>query len=242
MKHKIFTLIYLISFALFSQTKGKVTYRIEMLKDSIEQPYANPENTEMQNEVLETMHKSQPVEGYLVFNDSIAIYKAEEILGIPGWKKSNGNLLITTWVSDINFTWNRAGAKAIYYSDLSRDFIISQNDLMGTNKRIKKNLKEWIFTEESKEIDGYLCYKAVLKTDKKMKVWYTTEIPVNHGPKGLNGLPGLILEIEDNKFSWKATKINFDHYEADDIIEPQEGELISEEEFRKYASNIFKEN
>jgi hypothetical protein len=39
-----------------------------MLKDSITKPYANLENTEIENEALAMFHESQPVEGYLVFN------------------------------------------------------------------------------------------------------------------------------------------------------------------------------
>jgi GLPGLI family protein len=229
MKYKIFTLIYLISFALFSQTKGKVTYRIATVKDSIEQPYTNPEKTEIENDVLKMLHNSLPVEGYLVFNDSISIYKAEEEVDIPGY---------------INITWFMAGGNSTYYSDLSREYRITQNALMGSTKRIKREPIEWTMTEETKEINGYLCYLATLdkRNNKKLKVWYAPDIPVAHGPKGYNGLPGLVLQIEDILYAWTVVNIDFDNAEADEIIEPVEGNLITQEEFKKFGGNIFKEN
>ncbi len=38
--------------------------------------------------------------------------------------------------------------------------------------------------------------------------WFTPEIPVSFGPKYYNGLPGLIMQIERDKFTLTATKIN----------------------------------
>ena len=229
MKYKIFTLIYLISFALFSQTKGKGTYRIATVKDSIEQPYTNPEKTEIENDVLKMLHNSLPFEGYLVFNDSISIYKAEEKVDIPGY---------------INITWFMAGGNSTYYLDLSREYSITQNALMGSTKRIKREPIEWTMTEETKEINGYLCYLATLdkRNIKKLKVWYAPDIPVVHGPKGYDGSPGLVLQIEDILYSWTVVNIDFDNADADDIIEPVEGNLISQKEFKKFGGNIFKEN
>ena len=242
MKRTLLIFTYLASFALISQTKGKITYRIEMLKDSIEQPFANPDNTDIQNEVLEMLHESQPVEGYLVFNDSIAIYKVEPKIEIPSWNNSKNGLIITP--SAINMTWFMGGGNSTYYYNISRNYAISQNNLMGSTKRIEAKPKDWVLTDESKEIDGYLCYLATLQINdkKKLKFWYTPSIPIKHGPKGFNGLPGLILRIEDFRYTWTFIKIDFDNYEADEIIEPKEGELITEEEYKKWASSILSDN
>ncbi|WP_458628141.1 hypothetical protein [Winogradskyella sp. PC D3.3] len=84
MKNIFLILVLLGSYGLSAQIKGKVTYRLETIKDSVEQPFENRKNTDAQNEVFAMIHDSEPVEGYLVFNDSIAIYNVEPKIDIPG--------------------------------------------------------------------------------------------------------------------------------------------------------------
>lgn len=229
MKNLILIFVLLGFCSLSAQTKGKVTYRIAAVKDSIEQPHENSENTEVQNDVYKMLHNSLPVEGYLTFNDSIAIYKAEEKVDIPGY---------------INITWFMAGGNSTYYIDSSRDYSITQNAIMGPTKRIIQKPKEWTITKESKVIDGYTCYLATINKlgDKKIKAWYAPKIPISHGPRGFNGLPGLIMEIEDVLYHWTVAKIDFNNNEADDIIEPVEGELMTQEAFVKFCGNPFSKN
>jgi GLPGLI family protein len=68
----------------------------------------------------------------------------------------------------------------------------------------KQNFK---LTKETKFISNYKCYKAIIYDSIFIKelnrfhnysyiAWYSPEIPVNHGPFGFSGLPGLILEFE----------------------------------------------
>lgn len=70
---------------------------------------------------------------------------------------------------------------------------------------------DWILQEGEKKIIGYNCKKASVKyRGRDYLAWYSTEIPVNNGPYVFQGLPGLILELEDseNKFHFVATGIN----------------------------------
>ncbi len=226
-------------YALSAQNKGKITYRIEAIKDSIEKPFENLENSEAKNMALQMFQDSKPVEAYLVFNDSVSIYNVEPKIDIPGWNNSSDGLIITK--SKINISWSLAGGSSVYFNDLSRDFTITQNEIMGPTVRVIQKPKEWTITEESKVIDGYTCYLATIDklNDKKVKAWYTKEIPVTHGPKGFNGLPGLILEIEDVIYLWKAIKIDFESPEANDIVEPVEGDLMTNEEFVQFCGNPF---
>ncbi|WP_296315976.1 GLPGLI family protein [Winogradskyella sp. UBA3174] len=242
MKNLLLILVLIGTSVLSAQIKGKVTYKISTKKDSLDQPYANPENTDAKNEVLEMMHESLPVEGYLVFNDSISIYNVEPKNDIPEWNNSNDNLTIES--SGINLTWFMAGGNSIYYTDLSRDFAITQNAIMGPTVRIISKPVEWTITDETKEIDGYTCYLATkdkLK-NKKLRAWFTPKITVKHGPKGFNGLPGLIMEIEDVIYTWKIVKIDFNNKEADVIVEPLEGDLMTQKEFVNFSGNIFSDN
>lgn len=242
MRNLFLIVVLLVSYCLSAQIKGKITYRLETIKDGIEQPFENPKNTDAQNEVFALMHESQPVEGYLVFNDSIAIYNVEPKIDIPGWNNGSDGLIITR--SNINLSWMMAGGSTTYYNDWSRDYSITQNSITGPTKRVIQKPKEWTITEESKVIDGYTCYLATIDklNDKKVKAWFTPEIPVKHGPRGFNGLPGLIMEIEDVVLLWTVVKMDFDNPEADDIIEPMEGKLLTQEEYIKFSGNPFGDN
>ena len=57
---------------------------------------------------------------------------------------------------------------------------------------------EWDLTNETKEINGLNCYKAIAKDrDLMLTAYYTKEIPVSSGPSIFQGLPGLVVWVED---------------------------------------------
>ncbi|MDE7116310.1 MAG: GLPGLI family protein [Muribaculaceae bacterium] len=62
----------------------------------------------------------------------------------------------------------------------------------------------WNISDESKDIIGYQCFKAT--TDfrgRRWTAWFAPEIPIQDGPWKLCGLPGLILEAEDNHSEYR---------------------------------------
>jgi len=234
----IIALLMSFSFS-FSQTKGKITYKLTIEKDSLEQPYENEKNTEAQNEALEIMHESQTVNSYLVFNKDISVYYVEEKTDTPNWENTDGVISITP--SGINFSWIWAGGDALSYNDFSSDFHISQSKTLGKPIRLVKKKKKWILKDEAKVIDGYKCKLAIIEklNGKVLKAWYSTEIQVKHGPRDYFGLPGLIVKIEDVILTWTMTSIDFESEEANMIEEPTEGKLVTMEEYRKLAGNPF---
>ncbi|WP_165605811.1 GLPGLI family protein [Flavivirga aquatica] len=57
---------------------------------------------------------------------------------------------------------------------------------------------EWELTNEQKTINGLKCFKAKAKEREWMlTAWYTKEIPVSNGPSIYQGLPGLVVWVED---------------------------------------------
>lgn len=104
------------------------------------------------------------------------------------------------------------------YTNLSTKESLHQKNAYGEQFLITNSLDSiaWKLTNESKQISGYTCYKAVTsKTVVGMKevfehpviAWYTPSIPVNFGPIGYAGLPGLILELKFNVYTFYMTKI-----------------------------------
>lgn len=72
---------------------------------------------------------------------------------------------------------------------------------------------DWELIDETKLIGSFLCKKA--KTFYRGRIysaWYALQIPNNYGPWKFRGLPGLILEVEEenSKFRITASKITLD--------------------------------
>ena len=62
------------------------------------------------------------------------------------------------------------------------------------------NLFEWKLTSDMKEILGMSCVKATCNFRGRNWIsWFTMDIPLQDGPWKFNGLPGLILKVEDDK-------------------------------------------
>ena len=71
--------------------------------------------------------------------------------------------------------------------------------------------------------------------------WYTLDIPVNHGPSDYWGLPGLILQVVDDRTQFLCTKIVLNTKETIEIKEPKKGKEVSQEEFEKIREEKMKE-
>ena len=236
MKNKLAFLLVLTSLLAWSQTKGKITYNVSLDKSSIEAPYENPENTDSQNEALEMLHEAQPVDAYLIFNDSISLYYVED-KEAPKFENIDGAISINP--SGVNFNRNMAGGDKLYYTDWSRNYNIKSMDVLGEKKRVIIDSTSWTITDETKTIKGYTCKKAIKGSDDKRIAWFTEDIPVKHGPRGFNGLPGLILEFYNNKHHYVVKDIELNHPEVKEILEPKEGELITKYELRQLAGDPY---
>ena len=61
--------------------------------------------------------------------------------------------------------------------------------------------------------------------------WYTPEIPVNQGPEGYWGLPGLILEVNDGKTIILCSKVVLNSKEKAEIKAVTKGKVVSQKEY-----------
>lgn len=72
--------------------------------------------------------------------------------------------------------------------------------LVSDNYKYEEPLlqQKWIIQKEKTTILGYLAQKATCTfAGRKYVAWFTSEIPLSLGPWKFNGLPGLILKVED---------------------------------------------
>lgn len=94
---------------------------------------------------------------------------------------------------------------------------------------------KWQLHNESKKIIDYSCKKATVKyRGREFVAWYTTEVPINNGPYVFEGLPGLILELEDSQNKYHFTAVGIDK-------KPMDIYLRNDKEILKISRAKFRE-
>ena len=101
-----------------------------------------------------------------------------------------------------------------------------------TKKDDKKEEKE----KSTNFMDGFEMPKEILIT-----AWYTPEIPVNQGPEGYWGLPGLILEVNDGKTIILCSKVVMNAKEKAEIKAPKVGKEVTKKEYDEIVTAKMKE-
>lgn len=102
----------------------------------------------------------------------------------------------------------------------------------------------WEILDDSKQIGSFNTQKATTTfRGRDYTAWFTTEIPIGIGPWKFHGLPGLILEVQDDEMGvqFLFSSIQIPHDTNGKIVRPKEGEIISLSDFAKYQDNISKE-
>lgn len=108
---------------------------------------------------------------------------------------------------------------------------VSQSDFK--NFRLKKK-------DEAKEGDPKKAESAKktnfmddVEIPKEITItaWYTPEIPVNQGPEGYWGLPGLILEVNDGKTTILCSKVVLNAKDKATIKAPTNGKEVTQKEY-----------
>jgi GLPGLI family protein len=175
---------------------------------------------------------SKGVKSKLTFLNDAAIFKVEEKL----------NLEHIDIAERFIFGWS--GGSNIFYSNSKTKKSKEKNcKTLGDCFIISSNFKEWQLTQETKKIAGYLCYKAIriIKSRKgsfDIIAWYTPSIPVNFGPKGECGLPGLILELEEPSIIFRAKLITLNPKKEIKVNKLSNGIEISDKEYKKKVKKI----
>lgn len=135
-----------------------------------------------------------------------------------------------------------SGADSTIYTEADSEQKIKQIDGAFGKFIINYSHKtDWKLENESKEIDSYLCYKAtseliVINSKGTFKfpitAWYCPSIPFSYGPNGYDGLPGLILELQERFTTYGVVKIELNK-ENIEITKPSKGKVVTQEEFNE---------
>lgn len=127
--------------------------------------------------------------------------------------------------------------EGIYYRDSVLNYFYISRRFKNYNVEIAP--VSWEITPVSKNILGYRCYKAygtknvydTKNPDLKIVAWFTNKINLKHGPRGINGLPGLILEAHYDNYHFYAEEVDLNSKGI--ISKPNKGKNISEFDFYK---------
>jgi len=203
---------------------------------------------EMQKQIAAQLRKQFQKEYTLDFTKDESIYKEVPKLDAPSAASAGG------------FQIQVSGGADILYKNIKESRFINQNELFSKQFLIKDSLKfpEWELKNETKMIGQYVCFKAsytrtdTIKTsifsseegkdsekDKEeiretvVTAWYTPQLPVQNGPDRYDGLPGLIMEVNDGKLTILCSKIILNPEDGVDVEEPTKGKEVTQDEFDK---------
>jgi len=206
---------------------------------------------QFQEAIQEAMRKASEKRYLLTFSKTESVYEEQESLEKPAAASSGVS---------ISISFSGAGKKYMNIKDqktIVEDEVFGKEFLIE-EPLIKP---DWKLVDETKKIGDYTCFKAellILVTDKQRKAyeeflkkeekkpalfkmkepkdevitaWYTPEIPVNFGPNNYWGLPGLILEINENNNITLCSKVVLNTKEKTKIKVPNNGDKVSQKKF-----------
>ncbi|MES2004115.1 MAG: GLPGLI family protein [Bacteroidota bacterium] len=117
--------------------------------------------------------------------------------------------------------------------DLQAKTVSIQREVFENTYVIKDSLRnlEWRITDETREIAGFECRKAVTKICDSVYVvaFYTDQISVSSGPESFGGLPGMILGLAVPRLytTWFATKVELTEPTATQLAPLQKGKKVN---------------
>lgn len=210
---------------------GEVIYTVTLNKSKIENNLKQNPNSNASKTINSLLQNSSDVEFKLMFTSNESIY---EFI----------NSMDNEAVKGINLTKIFAGNNSQFYYNKTNQECLSKTVISDEAFLIIREPLKWKLTTKTKIIDKYKCFEAkYLNTsgsETDITAWYTPEIPLPFGPERFNGLPGLILELENKTVSFSASKIKLDE-KIIKIKRPNHGILITYEEFKNRFRGIFDE-
>ena len=222
MKYFFFCIVTLFTTIVFSQKSGTITYNFKILEDE-----KFIKNEVIRKFFLQAIEGAKHLKFELTFNDSISEFKLMKNMALDG--------------ENLEMAILDSRARKEIYIFKNKIYHNNSNGLFKENEFliIDPLNQNWVYTNESKVIDGYTCYKAtneyIVDNGKIFKhpviAWFCPQIPISIGPRGYGGLPGLILELQEWNSVFGVEKIEFSN-NVKEIILPQEGKIISEQEYQ----------
>jgi GLPGLI family protein len=257
MKKIIFLLLVAFSFQGILDTAsaqgltGRVNYKTSAaFKFSMDSTTMAPEViADLQKQLKKQMER----EYTLAFTQAESNWKQVESLGAGPATASAGGAQIVIQTGNEN---------RLLYKNIGEQSFLEEEDLMGKQFLVQDSLPvyDWELTGNTKKIGEYEVQEAkysrivdskrfsmgmeemeVSKDTINVTAWFAPQIPVSHGPADFWGLPGLILELQNEGMTYIAERIVLNPSEAVVIEVPKKGEKINSEAYRALADEKMKD-
>lgn len=110
---------------------------------------------EMRKTIEDRMKKMFEKTFVLNFDKNASIYKEEERLDAPGTQGGGGMRMMASFM----------GGGGTHYKNIKSKSFVIDKEMMGKEFLVKDSLPtiDWKLTQETKEIGGYMCFKATAK-------------------------------------------------------------------------------
>ncbi len=258
----IFRLVLLIlcsTFSLFAQDfQGLATYKTQRKLD-LKIDSTQVGGGEMQKQLMAMLKKQFQKTYILTFDKNTSIYKEDEALAPPS---TGGSIMVIS---------SMGGSGALYKDVKHQSFTNQQETFgkQFIIKDSLQPI-EWKLHSDTKNIGNYTCYKATYtKEIEEMSMmtfsssddeqndeapttsteteiitvtaWYTPQIPVSNGPESYQGLPGLILEVNDVDLTILCSKITINPKNPIEISEPKKGKQVTQKEYNEIMAKKMEE-
>lgn len=151
----------------------------------------------------------------------------------------NGKQVNSTIIADQKIT------PFFYYKEFANNLMLFKLTNANINFDGKDTLINWNWkiTQETKIIKGYKCKKAVSKNfNSLVTAWFTEEIPIKAGPEKYDGLPGLIVHLQNLGQEFTAEKIEILENKTTIARPKQSVKTVTFIEMFDQASKKFEEN
>jgi GLPGLI family protein len=237
--------------------KGKAIYQSQTKFD------IELDSTQMDKErmdLFKQMMKNQMEKKYeLTFNKTQSIYKDEEKLEQPG----RGGFRFGGFSQGILYKNIKEQRYSRQLESFSKEFLIKDSlpkydwKMEGDSKMIGEHLCFKATTTKEVTNIKFGPPRPPKEGDEKksesenkapeepktinITAWYTPEIPINNGPSDYYGLPGLILEVNEEKTNYLCTEIVMNAKDGAEITEPDKGKVVTQKEFEKIIEEKIKE-
>ncbi|MEO9953017.1 GLPGLI family protein [Nonlabens sp.] len=226
---------------------------LKQSEDSTQMAKLDPAMREM---IEEAMKKAGEAEFTLKFNRTESLYEKVQKLAAP--KKPVNGMSMTIEMSGNGDTYGTT------YKDLASQTFLREDNIQGKDFLITDKIEklDWKVTGETKMIGKYTAMKATYTFPKEEKeeseeestsllnmvddkehivtAWFTMDIPISNGPGIYQGLPGLILELNEGEVTILCNKIEMNP-EDFEIKKPKKGKKISNQDFNELQEKKQKE-
>lgn len=227
------------SFICFSQSKGRIVYRVVSQKLTYDKDNDTGSRQAFVNLMNEMSKIRDSIALYLDFEDQESIFYVDRNTNI-GLSNNTGYQSV---IKSFNLYYRNNNSKVL------TEKIISDNTYLVNSKTYDI---EWDITNEKKRIGDYICFKATTNVlahkltkgiyKKHIEAWFCPDISISLGPKNYGGLPGLIIELKDEKLTYYVKAINLKPDFQIMIDRPSKGKLISKEDYFALKPTITREN